>query len=468
MPPDGAWLHSKCSQPQNLNWPTGQHRLPHFSAQANAYALDSGYTNAQDIIAPRLPPPTMDPSRLLNRLIPMPPQRAESVSESEFDIEDEGESERSCDRQPAKDGGWEHHPDTIGMGTPTFFPTKTKKNMSDNTGVPVPVEIKAIMVLKRKAAMTETCKILYRRNYFAVQASYYLNPLPDSSPDETLYLYRNGHEPEPIQNLYMCMRGVVEAEEGPGIDIVVFNAKRKPLHQGKDPPPIEPQRMKPHKESTKFFAKSTGDRQDNINVPMNHTFPRNQFRAATQNNDARRSDQQFYHILLELKAEVIIAGVPEFFTVASRMSEPPVVRGRCPLSFNKKDRHIRNPDRKGRKPPRDRGGNGSNGDTTTRSQKDRHAKGASRGSGNMTGRRSSSSWGSTRASSTSHLPSLTHRTESRNTDTSPVSPQSTSRSNGIVNSETLPCLDRKLFEHQDIIEFPAQMLPFVFTASNMS
>lgn len=460
MPPDGAWLHSKHSQPQNLNWPMGQHRIPHYSSQANAYALDSGYTNAQDILAPRLPPPTMDPSRLLHRLIPMPPQQAESVSESEFDTEDEGESERSCDRQPTQNGGWENHPDTIGMGTPTFSPTKTKETMCDDAGVPVPVVINATMVLKRKVPLTENEKILYRRNYFAVQASYCLKPLPDSSPDETLYLYRDGHEPEPIQNLHMCMRGVVEAEEGPGIDIVVFNAKRKPLHQGKDPPPIEPQRMKPLRESTKFFAKSTGDRQDNKNVPMNHTFHRNQFRAATQNNGARRSDQQVYHILLELKAEVIITGVPELFTVASRMSEPLVVRGRCPLSFNKKDHHTRNPDCKGRKRPRDRGRNGSNGDPTTRSQKDRHAKRARSGSGNITGSRSSSCWGSTRASSTSHLPGLTYGTGSRSIDTSPVSPQSISRSNGIVNSETLPCLDRKSFEHQDTIEDPAQMLSF--------
>ncbi len=446
---DGAWLHSKYSQPQNLNWPTGQHRVPQFFPQANAYALDSGYTNAQDILAPRLPPPTMDPSRLLHRLIPMPPQRAESVSESDFDIEDEDESERSSDRQPSNEGGWEHHPDTIGMGTPTFSPTKTKRNMCDDAGVQVPVVINANMVLQRKAPMTENSIILYRRNYLTVQASYCLKPLPDSSPDETLYLYRDGHEPEPIQNLYMCMRGVVEAEDGPGIDIVVFNAKRKPLHQGKDPPPIEPQRMKPLRDSTKFYAKSTGDRQDNRNVPMNHTFKRNQFRAATQNNGARRSDQQFYHILLELKAEVIIAGVPELFTVASRMSEPLVVRGRCPLSFNKKDRYTRIPDRKGKKHPRDRGGNGSNRDPNTRIQKNRHAKGASSGSGNMTGSRRSSSWGSTRASSTSHLPRLTHGTGSRSTYTNSVSPQSTSRSNGIVNSETLPCLDRKLFEHQD-------------------
>ena len=447
MPPDGAWLHSTRPRLRDLSWPTGQHELPPFLPQGNAYGINSGYASTRDRSAPRLPPPTMDPSRLLHRQIPMPTLRAESVSESELDIGNEGDSDHSWDRQLEDDGsgGWGRHPDTIGMGTPNFHATKMKGDMRDAAGVQVPVAINAVFVLKKKAARQVNCLILYRRNYFGIQASYGLNPPPDSSPDETLYLYRDNHEPAPIQNLYMCMRGVVEREDGPDIKIVVFNAKRKPLHEGQEPPPIEPQKMKPLKESTRFYPKSTGDRHDNLNVPLNHTFPRNQFRAATQNNGARRSDQQFYHILLELEAEIIVDGVPERFVIASRMSEPLVVRGRCPLSFQEKDGHTGDDDRKGRKPPRDRRGDGSEGGSTTRNRRDRRAKGASRRS--------------TRASS--HLPSLTYGAGSRRTDTGPVTPQSISRPSGTVNGETLPRLDRKLLEHQQNFGVSARTLPFL-------
>ena len=388
----------------------------------------------------------MDPSRLLHRQSPMPTIQVESVSESELEIDDNGgHSDRFWDGQFGDDdaAGWARHPDTIELGTPTFNEAKIKGDMRDSAGVRVPVTIHARFVLKKKAARQRNFWILYRRNYFGIQGSYDLKPLPDSSSNETLYLYRDRHKPEPIRALLMCMRGVVESDEGPEIKIVVFNAKRKPLHEGKEPPPIEPQRMKPLTEgSTKHFVDSTGNRQDHLNVPMNHTFHRNQFRAATQNNGARRTEQQFYHILLELKAEIIVDGVSKLFTVASKMSKPLVVRGRCPLSFKKKDKDgdTRDPEPKGRKRPRDGGGNGSRRYSTIRSQKEEQAKGANRGACNKT---RVASRRSTRASSI--LPSLICGTGSRSANENPMSPpMTTSHGDGTVNKETIPRLDRKL------------------------
>ena len=397
MPPDGAFPL------RNPSRPIGQSDLPHFSSQGNAYADDHARAYPQGMPAPRMLPPTMDPSRLLHRQIAMPAIRAESVSESELEMEDEDESVCGLDGQFGIEvrqfgfevaGGWGDHPDTIGIAVPGFYDTKTKRNMCDAAGVQVPVVMHTRFVLKRKAARQRRFMILYRRNYFAIQGSYNLVPPPDSSPDEKLYLHQTSHKPKLIQALFMCMRGVVDSEDGPEIKIVVFNAKRKPLHEGENPPPIEPQRMKPLTEgSTKYYTESTGNRQDHIKVPMNHTFHRNQFRAATQNNGARRTEQQVYHILLELKAEVIIDGVSELLTVASRMSEPLVVRGRCPLSFKKKDGHDPDPDRKGRKSPRDRGRHGRKRGRTKEGQ----AKSAGRGSCNKTG--GGSSRRSTRTSS---------------------------------------------------------------------
>ena len=436
MPPDSAYLNSFNPLLRNPSRLPGQFSLPRFPAQEDAYVINSRQTHPQDTLALPQFNATMDPSRLLQRQISIPTIQAESASESDVDMDDGGESDHGLDFQPEDDdaAGWGKHPDTIRLGTPDFHQTEIKGDMRDAAGVQVPVVIHARFVLKKKAARQQNFWILYRRNYFGVQGSYNLDPLPDSSPDETLYLYRDNHKPEPIRALLMCMRGVVESEEGPEIKIVVFNAKRKPLHEGKEPPPIEPQRMKPLTEgSSKYYAASTGDRQDHLNVPMNHTFHRNQFRAATQNNGARRTEQQFYHILLELKAEVDIDGAPKSFTVASKMSEALVVRGRCPLSFKDKDGHTRGPDRKGRKSPRDGGSCGNRKGSTMQSLKEGQAKGASRASCNKT---SGGSRRSTRGSS--------NITGTRSTNTDFMSPLPTYHANGTVDRETLPRLDRDL------------------------
>ncbi len=444
MPPDGAFLHSANHALRIQSRPTGQYDLPHVSAQDNAYTYDRGHAYPRDLAAPRVLPPTMDPSRLLHRQISMPSMQAGSASESEDEMDNGGESDDDCDFDENDDAaGWGNHPDTIGLGIPEFYETKIREDMRDAAGVRVPVVIQARFVLKKKAARQRTFWILYRRNYFGIQGSYNLNPLPDSSSDETLYLYRENHKRKPIQALLMSMRGVVESEEGPEIKIVVFNAKRKPLHEGKEPPPIEPQRMKPLTEgSTKYYTASTGDRHDHMNVPMNHTFHRNQFRAATQNNGARRTEQQFYHILLELKAEIIENGVPKLFTIASKMSEPLVVRGRCPLSFKAKDGHTRHLFRKGRKLARDGRGNGNRRGPTTKGQKEGHAKGRGRASCNKTCGGSRRSTRSLTASSS--VPNLTYGTGTRSTNTNTMSPLSTSHANGTVNEETIPGLDYKL------------------------
>lgn len=425
-----------------------------------AYALDGGFAYPADLPAPPMLPRTMDPSTLLRGQIPMPTIRAASVSDSEVEMDSEGDSDGGAERQ-IDDGvvnDWENHPDIIRVGNPDFDRTKTFGNVRDFSGAQVVPKIHGRFVLKRKTPRHRAYWILYRRNYFGIQASYSLDSPLNPSPDERLYLHRDNHKPEPIKALFMCMRGVVETEDGPEISIVVFDAKRKPQHEGDEPPSIEPQRMKPSKErATKLYAKSTGDRLDNIKAPMNHTFPRNQFKSATQNNGARRSDQQTYHILLELKAEIVVNGLPQLITVASQMSDPLVVRGRCPLSFKFKDRegHTRYSDRRGKKArkPREKRLNANKGAPTKIRLEPRKKKEASRGSCNTI-----SNQRSTRTSS--QVPSLVYETESRSTATAPMSPLPTSCTNGGVDRQTIRSLDRKLVEYQDAIgEVEDTMVP---------
>ena len=414
-----------------------------FSAQEVPYGVQTGHTYPRDTYTPRVST-TMDPSRAMFRPSPMPASQEDSASESDVEMVIGGGCDHGRTHQNHADdvAGWENHPETIGVGIPEFHETHIKGDMRDAAGAQVSVIMHARFVLKKKAAKQRNFWILYRRNYFGIQGSYNLEGSRDSTLDETLYLYRINHKPKPIQALFMCMRGVVENEEGPEIKIVVFSPKRKPIHEGTEPPPVEPQKMKPLTEgSTKFFAESTGDRQDHLKVPMNHTFPRNQFRAATQNNGARRTEQQFYHILLELKAEILVDGVSKLFIVSSKMSDALVVRGRCPLSFKEKDKdgNIRSSDHKGaRKSARNGSGIGSRRGSTVRSQKEGQTKGVIRGFCDKPG---NSSRRSTRASS--NLPSLTHGIGTRSTHANTLSPYATMNTDETVNRETIPCLDHK-------------------------
>ena len=436
---DRCYEHPTLAPMQNRD---RQHRLPHFSSQANAYGFDNGHAYASPIVASRMPAAsTLDPSTLLHGQIQMYDERAgsDSDSEDEMDCADASDGDGDHQADHRKDHGWEKHPETIGFGNPEFYETKAKADMRDANGSRVIATIIALMVLKRWAAIQKEYSILYRRNYFAVQGSYTLDCLSKSTLDELLYLHLRNHERIPIQGLFMCMRGVMDTEEGPEIKIVVFNAKRKPLCNGRDPPPIEPQRMKPLKEgSSHSFSASTGSREDNRTVPMNHTFPRNQFRAATQNNGARRADQQVYHIVLELKAKVVIDGVTQLVTIASRMSEPLVVRGRCPLSFQVSEHESdpNDPDPKGKKSSRGGAARNKKG-SSTRSKKGK-AKAASRSSCNKP---DSSTRRATRASS--RLPSLSYGTGSGSNNTALVTPHMFN-ANGTLNSKTIPQLDERL------------------------
>lgn len=450
MPPDSAFLHSRDLSLRSSSRPLGQYDLPRFPSRGTSYAFDSGLAYPADMPAPCVLPRTMDPSTLLRGQIPTPTVPAASVNDSDVEMDYEGGSNGGGERQLDDDvvNDWEKHPDTIRVGNPDFSPTKTFENVRDAAGAHVLPKIHGRFVLKRKTPRQQKYWILYRRNYFGIQASYSLDSPLNPSPDERLYLHRDNLKPEPIKALFMCMRGVVETEHGPEISIVVFDAKRKPQHEGDEPPPIEPQRMKPSKErATKFYAKSTGDRLDNIKAPMNHTFPRNQFKSATQNNGARRSEQQTYHILLELKAEIVVNGLPQLVTVASQMSDPLVVRGRCPLSFKFKDkeRQAVHSTRRGKKEreARDKGRTVNKG-ASTKTRPEPGKQEASRGSCHTI-----SNQRSTRVSS--HVPSLIYEAESRNTATAPMSPLSTSYTTGGVDRQTIRSLDRKLVEYQDAI-----------------
>ena len=69
------------------------------------------------------------------------------------------------------------------------------------------------------------------------------------------------------------------------------------------------------------------------------TFERVQFKSATANNGKRRASQQYYHLIVELWADVRTAGAPQpkWEKIAIRVSDKLVVRGRSPRHYKESE-----------------------------------------------------------------------------------------------------------------------------------
>lgn len=197
----------------------------------------------------------------------------------------------------------------------------------------------------------------YRRNYFSVVCSYSLLPTTYSLP---LYLRRTpGSAPEHVLAFAMCISAVVDAPGGKVVDLVQHTPKRDKGPQHK------PNRIKlsPQPAGGMAFAASSsspvvqqphspqpGSIDHEYNFPQQTqqqqhiaVFDRIQFKSATANNGKRRAAQQYYHLIVELYADVGSSGSsgpsghasnpgPDggWVKIAYRISAPMVVRGRSP------------------------------------------------------------------------------------------------------------------------------------------
>ena len=279
------------------------------------------------------------PSSIVPRLAPSTSEVAASTGELDVDMDDSS-SDLSDERAP------------LPKTDLPFDDTKMKCPVYDREGLNVPVEISCRFM--KQYNEDKDCWIFYRRNYFAVTCSYSFKP-PGPITGGRIYLSRPS-DPcgQPILAFAMRIRGVINAENGKEMEIVVFNTKRRSI--GKP----EMRKMKPNMPGySRVYAKSTGDCLNNSHAqnsytppPNNFTFLRNQFRLATQNNGRRRKEQDYYHIIVELMAEVEVAGTlsRDWVKIASRISGPILTRGRCPQSFESFDPS--NPDHGRRKPRR--------------------------------------------------------------------------------------------------------------------
>jgi meiosis-specific transcription factor NDT80 len=96
-----------------------------------------------------------------------------------------------------------------------------------------------------------------------------------------------------------------------------------PLQSQPDPETTEQDLMNPQNAVTTSTA-------------YQHTFERVQFKSATANNGKRRAQQQYYHLIVELYADIRQANSanPKWVKVAERSSSQVVVRGRSPSHYS--------------------------------------------------------------------------------------------------------------------------------------
>ncbi|KAL1620570.1 hypothetical protein SLS54_005926 [Diplodia seriata] len=213
---------------------------------------------------------------------------------------------------------------------------------------------------------TWTC---YRRNYFSVNCSYTLNP---HLPNSRLFLSRNARNaPEQIQAMAVTLSAAVDGAAGKSIELVQHTPKRDkgpqmqiqmekllPMPPGKGAgdthgyplqfthsatalgPPFLPLQQDTEQSYSPAGHSATSHQ---------HTFERIQFKSATANNGKRRAQQQYYHLIVELFADVRRAGDdhPDWVRVAQRVSAAVVVRGRSPSHYQHEGPHSANSSRGG-------------------------------------------------------------------------------------------------------------------------
>lgn len=177
----------------------------------------------------------------------------------------------------------------------------------------------------------------YRRNYFSLNCSYTLHP---AIPTGTLHVVQGGNSHSQVYNFAISIAAVVDGREGKPIELVQHTPKRDKGPQERPSRITLAPRPPPVIGLYSGNDNGLGDRARTLydqGYPSNSsdqiveaTFERIQFKNATANNGKRRAAQQYYHLIVELFADVGHQGPERWIKIATRMSAPMVVRGRSP------------------------------------------------------------------------------------------------------------------------------------------
>ena len=194
--------------------------------------------------------------------------------------------------------------------------------------------------------------VMYRRNYFRVEAQYWLT----TTGKETGRLYVNLEGAiVPVEAVCATVRGAVDGDLSREVEISTFNTARTKLSRGPLTLPLTPSNAEP------VFAESTAVHGSN----ELGTWLRMQWRKATENNGARRAKRSStYNIVMRFMVRVPLrhsrrqqrdAGSfpgTELIQIGYCISGPIQARGRCPQSFEEYD--PTDVDHKRRRPNKDK------------------------------------------------------------------------------------------------------------------
>jgi meiosis-specific transcription factor NDT80 len=201
----------------------------------------------------------------------------------------------------------------------------------------------------------------YRRNYFSVNVSFQLSPWIANA---RLYLEQPNKTAQQIQSMAVSLAAAVDGATGKTIELIQHTPKRD---KGPQLPmkkellaPTPPGKSHEHGgyglsnfHQTSIVAgpqlplQSDSDSSQQYSPTSHassnyqHSFERIQFKSATANNGKRRAQQQYYHLIVELWANVQAPreAEPKWIKVAARMSSPVVVRGRSPSHYQNEGPH---------------------------------------------------------------------------------------------------------------------------------
>ncbi|TPX06987.1 uncharacterized protein E0L32_011132 [Thyridium curvatum] len=214
------------------------------------------------------------------------------------------------------------------------------------TGAPVKIEISGTIDKGFFLADNEwTC---YRRNYFSCICSYSLTPY---FPSTTMhFLQTSSQQSYQVYGFAMCISAVVADNDGQAIELVQHTPKRdkgpiarpEKVRLNPKPPQANHHPLGAYSQVDTGLVGSSRYEQGYTNVqgsyPTEHTFERIQFKQATANNGKRRAAQQYYHLMVELYADIGTQGSEQFLKIAYRKSAKMIVRGRSPGHYQSERR----------------------------------------------------------------------------------------------------------------------------------
>jgi meiosis-specific transcription factor NDT80 len=216
---------------------------------------------------------------------------------------------------------------------PPLFATEVHHSLQTSEGRLIKPEI--FGKIDKGFFMADNDWTCYRRNYFSLNCSYTLQP---TIPIGAMYLVQqHGGTGLQVHNFAMSIAAVVDGRDGKSIELVQHTPKRdkepqdRPARITLSPrPPASHGLFGGLGGSRGSIYEAQGFNQNPNSPQVEATFERIQFKNATANNGKRRAAQQYYHLLVELFADVGAQHADRWVKIASRMSAPMVVRGRSP------------------------------------------------------------------------------------------------------------------------------------------